>query len=387
MHILYIYKDYYPVLGGIENHLRVLAEGLVARGHQVTVLVTSTGRRNEYTTSGNLTIIKAARLVHLASTPLSLQIFRHARRLKQIDVIDLHFPYPPGDIVAQLVPHRPPLVVTYHSDIVRQQTLLRAYTPLLRQTLARAQRIAVASPAYSMTSPWVSRHLDRCVVVPYGIDTQRFDSWNPDIVTKLRTRCGGAPILLFVGHLRYYKGLSFLIAALKHLRMPAHLFIVGSGGEQSRLEKQIVEADLAGRVHLLGEVSDAELPAIYRAADLFVLPSHLRSEAFGIVQLEAQVAGLPIVCTELGTGTSFVTQHGITGLVVPPADPLALARAIDLLLANPDLARRMGAAGRMRAIQEFSHSRMIERKEAIYQAILREERGQKRGTTSGHVSS
>ncbi len=370
LHILYIYKDYYPVLGGIENHIHVLAEGMAARGHQVTVLVTSTGRTDEYSVVGNLTIIKAARIAQLASTPLSLQMFRHARQIRQVDVVDLQFPYPPGDIVARLVPHNPPLVVSYHSDIVRQRTLLRMYSPLLEDTLARARQIIVASPAYSATSPWLSRHMDRCVVVPYGIDIQRFRTCNPEMVEELRTCYDGMPIVLFVGHLRYYKGLTFLIAALKHLRTPAHLLIVGSGAEQNRLEQQMKEADLTGRVHFLGEVGDADLPAIYAAADIFVLPSHLRSEAFGIVQLEAQVAGLPIVCTELGSGTSFVTQHGRTGLVVPPANPLALARAIDLLLANPDLAQRMGAAGRARAIQEFSHSRMIDRKEAIYRSVI-----------------
>jgi rhamnosyl/mannosyltransferase len=130
-------------------------------------------------------------------------------------------------------------------------------------------------------------------------------------------------------------------------------------------------AGLGERVHFLGEVDDAQLPACYHAADAFVLPSHLRSEAFGIVQLEAQSAGLPIVCTELGTGTSHVTQHGVTGLVVPPANPPALARALDLLLANPALARCMGASARARVVREFSHARMLERMEAVYSEVWR----------------
>jgi rhamnosyl/mannosyltransferase len=113
-------------------------------------------------------------------------------------------------------------------------------------------------------------------------------------------------------------------------------------------------------------VSDAELPAVYHAADVFVLPSHLRAEAFGIVQLEAQAAGLPVVCTELGTGTSYITHHGITGFVVPPADPPALARALDVLLANPALAQQMGAQGKARAYAEFSHERMLQRYLELY---------------------
>jgi rhamnosyl/mannosyltransferase len=103
---------------------------------------------------------------------------------------------------------------------------------------------------------------------------------------------------------------------------------------------------------------------------VFVLPSHLRAEAFGIVQLEAQAAALPVVCTELGTGTSTLTQHGVTGFVVPPADPRALARALDVLLANPMLARRMGAAGQARVRHEFSTARMVERTAQVYADVL-----------------
>jgi rhamnosyl/mannosyltransferase len=205
-------------------------------------------------------------------------------------------------------------------------------------------------------------------VVPYGIDLSRFAVPDAAAVAALRQRYG-EPLLLFVGRLRYYKGLHFLLAALPLLRRPAHLLLVGIGPEEQRLRALVQALGLDDRVHFLGEVSDAELPAVYRAADVFVLPSHLRAEAFGIVQLEAQAAGLPVVCTELGTGTSYVTQHGITGLVVPPADPPALARALDVLLANPTLARQMGAQGQARAHAEFSHERMLQRYLEVYADI------------------
>lgn len=373
MHILHIYKDYAPVLGGIENHLKVLAEGLVARGHRVTVLVTSTGPRDELLSQGELTVIKAARLLHLASTPISPRLLLHARRIADADLVQLHFPFPPGDLAAWLVPRHPPLVVYYHSDIVRQQGLLRAYRPLLQHTLDRAARIVASSPAYIAASTWLAPRAARCSVVPLSVDLARFAAPDPALLAALCARSGagaGVPRLLFVGRLRYYKGLHILLEALTRLRRPAHLLIVGTGPEEARLRAQAQAAGLGARVSFLGELSDAELPAAYAAADVFVLPSHLRAEAFGIVQVEAQAAGLPIVCAELGTGTSYVTQHGVTGLVVPPADPAALARALDLLLTNLDLARRMGAAGRARAMQEFSHARMIERMEQIYRDVV-----------------
>jgi rhamnosyl/mannosyltransferase len=205
-------------------------------------------------------------------------------------------------------------------------------------------------------------------VVPLSVDTERFTAPDPAAVEELRARYG-PPLLLFVGRLRYYKGLHFLLEALPQMRRDARLLLVGTGPEEERLRAQVQAAGLGQRVHFLGEVDDAQLPACYHAADAFVLPSHLRSEAFGIVQLEAQAAGLPIVCTELGTGTSHVTQHGITGLVVPPAEPAALARALDLLVANPALARCLGTAGRARVVREFSHERLFDRMTQVYTEV------------------
>src|SRR5437870_4280799 len=154
MHIIQIYKDYFPVLGGIENHVRDLNEGLAARGHRVTVLVTNTsGRTSVERPNPGLTVIKAARALHLSSTPLSVELLRQARRLRG-DVVHLHFPYPPGDLAYLAMPEHPPLVVTYHSDIVRQRALLRAYGPLLHLTLRRAARIIATSPNYVASSPF-----------------------------------------------------------------------------------------------------------------------------------------------------------------------------------------------------------------------------------------
>src|SRR5262249_15774422 len=158
IHILHIYKDYYPVLGGIENHLRDLSEALVAHGHRVTVLVTSLDSRTliEHPQPG-LTVIKAARALHLASTPISPHHPRQAGRLHAA-LVHLPSPHPPGDRAYLALPGRPPLVITYHSDIVRQRSLLRAYGPLLAWTLRRAVRIIATSPNYLISSAFLRRH-------------------------------------------------------------------------------------------------------------------------------------------------------------------------------------------------------------------------------------
>jgi glycosyltransferase involved in cell wall biosynthesis len=371
MRILQIYKDYYPVLGGIENHMRELSEGLVRRGHDVTVLVTSqTGQTLIEHPLPGLTVIKAARRFHAASTPLSPAMLQIARGL-HVDVAHLQFPYPPGDLVYRALPGRPPLIVTYQSDIVRQRAMLRVYRPLLEQTLRHAARIIASSPNYIASSPVLRRYAGKCVAVPLGIDPARFAHADAAQVAALRARYSpdGMPLLLFVGRLRYYKGLHVLLDALPHVQ--ARLLIAGTGPEHDRLVAQAARLGVAGRVCFSGDVADADLPALYHAADVFVLPAHLRAEAFGMVLLEALASGLPCVSTELGTGTSFVNNHGETGIVVPPSDPAALARALNILIANPALRRHFGENGRRRVAELFDRERMVAHVEQIYREVVK----------------
>lgn len=375
-----MYKDYDPVVGGIENHIKVLAEGLVARGHQVTVLVANTARNTERFERNGVQVIKAGRALHVASTPLSYALLREARTIRA-DVVNAHMPYPPGDLAARTIRGHPPLVVTYHSDIVRQKRLLQLYRPLQRATLRRAARIIATSAPYVQSSPVLRRYAAKCRIVPLSVDPTQFAVTDPQAVAALRARLVRKPddgLVLAVGVLRYYKGFHVLLDALTQL--DATLVIVGAGPEEQRLRDLAQAFGVARRVHFAGRVADAELPIYYHAADVFALPSHLRAEAFGIVQLEAMAAGLPVVSTELGTGTTVVNQHGNTGFVVPPNDPQALARAIEVLLANAELRRRMGEQGRQRVAVEYTHDLMIDRTLAVYDEALSAHPGRTRQT-------
>lgn len=367
MRIVQIYKDYFPVLGGIENHVRQLSEGLAARGHMVTVLTTSRTRQTEIAnTAPRLTVVKAARDLQLASTPISFAMFARARRLRA-DLIHLHFPYPPADLAALLMPHETPVVVTYHSDIVRQRTLLRVYRPLMALTLRRAARLIATSPHYLASSPFLRPHAARCAIVPLAVDVDRFAEADQQRVAELRAAHPGR-LLLFVGRLRYYKGLHILLDALQSV--DATLLIVGSGPERERLAAQAAQLGISERVRFLGDLPDEDLPIAYHAADLFVLPAHLRAEALGLAQIEAMASGTACISTELGTGTSFANLHGATGLVVPASDSAALAQAINTLLADPVLRQQMGTAGRQRARELFSVSRMLDAIEGVYRDAI-----------------
>lgn len=369
--VLHVYKDYAPVLGGIENHVRDLAEAQARAGHRVTVLVASRTRRHEDATCDGVRVVRVARWGTLASTPIAPGFLRWLPRLGA-DVVHLHFPHPPGEVAWLLRGGGTPAVVTYHSDIVRQRVIGAFYRPLLARVLDRAAAIVVDSPPYVDSSPELSRRRAKCTAVPLGIDIERFAGGAADAAAlreRLLPGAGARPLLLFVGRLRYYKGLDVLLHALA--RVPeAVLLVAGDGPMRSEWETLARRLHDPGRVVFAGDVTPEELPACYRLADVFVLPSTLRAEAFGTVLVEAMAAGVPLVSTELATGTSWVNRHGVTGLVVPPSDPEALATAVASLLHDPERRRRMGDAGRERAQAEFSLPAMVAGVERVYRRVL-----------------
>lgn len=381
MKILYLYKDYFPVLGGVENYTRQLAEGMLTRGHQVEVLVTNTGGKTKRETVAGVPVLKTGRWVNLSSAPISPRhAFEYWRRLlsrERPDIIHLQFPYPPGELawllgsyLPRLGSRHPRTVVTYHSDIVRQKRLLTFYAPFLKQMLRRVDLILPTSPNYIESSPFLRPLAPKCRVVPLGVDYERFASpqLEPADITQLRQQPG--PILLFAGRLRYYKGLQYLIEAMPAIAPEARLVVVGIGPMEAQLRAQVAGLGLEKRVIFVGEVSDGELPGYYAAADVFVLPACERSEAFGIVQLEAMAAGVPVVSTELGTGTSYANLDGETGLVVPPADPPALARAINSLLGDNELRNTMSQHGQARVQSHFSLTHLCDQLEAVYLEVI-----------------
>ncbi len=365
MRIVLVYKDYYPVVGGIENTVRLLARELSQReGFEVSVLTTSTGPMTERQTVDGVEVVRAGRQLKSASTPISWQLFTEMRRLRA-DVVHLHFPYPWGEL-AYMLAGRGKMVLTYHSDIVKQQGLLRLYEPFLWRVLERAEFIVATSPNYVESSPYLRQFRDKCVIIPCGIDLARFDTVDQARVERLRARWDSR-VVLFVGVFRYYKGLPYIIEAMKDVK--ARLVLVGAGPLESELRALVADRGLDSKVVFAGRVADEELPAYYQAADVYVLPASHRSEALGLSLIEAMACGRPVISTELGTGTSYVNVHGVTGLVVPPADPKALASAMNQLLADEELRRTFGEASRRRAQDLFSKEAMVEGMVRLYRQV------------------
>lgn len=366
MRVLHVYKDYSPVLGGIENHVKLLAEGQAAAGHDVTVLVTNRAPTTTVETLHGVCVIKASRLATPASTPVSFSLPWHLARLRP-DVTHLHFPYPVGEVSQCLFGRGRPTVLTYHSDVIRQKAILRFYRPIMLRVLHSVDIILVTTANYLESSEILPAFRDKCRIVPLGIDRDRFLSTDARSAEALRQRYGGGALILFVGVLRYYKGVNYLLEAMT--KVDARLLIVGEGPMGPLWRTQAQALGLGEKVTFAGRVSDEELPLYYRAADLFILPACERSEAFGLVMVEAMTSGTPVISTEVGTGTSYVNRHEESGLVVPPRDPGALARAINMLLSNESLRRKL-AEGALARSTLFSAQRMLEGIQQIYDELV-----------------
>ena len=367
MRAVHVFKDFYPpTTGGIEQHMRLLCAGL-ARHIGVTVLVPSRSTRRIEEHLEGVQVIRVPEFGRYLSAPFCPSMAAELRRLAP-DIMHLHFPNPTGDLAYLLSGCQAPVVITYHADIVKQRPFLWLYRPVFMRLDRHIRRIIVTSRDYAISSPFVSQYRDKCVVIPYGVDPESFAlrDGEAESVERLRQRHGDR-VVLFVGVLRYYKGLHVLLRAMQ--KVAGRLFVVGRGSRRAALEALAGKLGLADRVTCCGEVSESERRVLLHACDLFVLPSIDRSEAFGIAQLEAMACGKPVVSSDLPTGVRVVNRHGVTGLLVPPGDPDALAVALNRLLGDHELRTSLGRAARERVERDFTAERMVAQTLAVYDQV------------------
>ncbi len=362
LRVLHVGKFYPPHKGGMETHLRDLCERL--RGEVETeVIVAGREARDVEETVGGVRVVRARTLFNVGAAPVCPGMVRRIRE-SRADIVHLHFPNPAAVLSYLASGHRGALVVTYHSDIVRQRWTGLAFRPVLEHLLRRARAVIATSPDYVESSPVLRRFRARCRVIPLGIEPERFERRDEGAVSRIRALYGPR-LVLAVGRLIYYKGFEHLVRAMRET--DGRLVIVGDGPLRPLLERERDAWGLHERVALPGEVEDVT-PHL-QAADVFALPSVARSEAFGIVQLEAMACGVPVVNTRLPSGVPFVSPDGVSGITVAPGDAGALARALNQLLDNPGLRALYGEAGRRRVRAEFTADLMAERTLRLYREV------------------
>jgi glycosyltransferase involved in cell wall biosynthesis len=363
LRVLQVGKFYPPHKGGMESHLHALCGQLRGRV-DVEVLVSSDTRKTTEEVLDAVKVTRAGTLFDFAAAPVCPEAVRRMRD-SRADIIHIHLPHPTALLAYLASGHAGRLVITYHSDIVRQRFMAKLFWPVLRTSLGRADAIVVASPNYVESSAVLQKFKTKCRVIPFGVPLEEFDRFDPAEVARIRERFGPR-IVLGVGRLIYYKGFEHLVRAMKSV--DAHLLVVGEGPLRGALELEAERTGVRDRVTLLGRVED--VVPYYHAADVFALSSVARSEAFGIVQLEAMACGKPVVNTALDSGVTFVSVDGMTGLTVAPGDSESLAAALNKLLADPALGARYGRAGRLRVEREFDLGVMGRRTLRLYEEVM-----------------
>ncbi|MDO6388163.1 glycosyltransferase [Uliginosibacterium sp. 31-12] len=367
MKVLHIYRTYFPeTQGGLQEAIRQIACGLSRAGATSSVFTLAKKPRPDVLRIDDAEVFRARSVVDVSScdigSPLSVLWFR--RLAARADILNFHYPWPFGDVLELLGNPGKPYVITYHSDIVRQRVAEAIYAPLRSHFVAGASSIITTSPAYARTSEYLSRTGRSVDVIPLSIDPSDIKPAS-DEVAQIWQRRFPEPFFFFVGVLRYYKGLEYLIEAARITGF--NVVIAGDGPERDRL--RYLAAGL-GNVHFLGRVSDEDKFALIQQCRAVVFPSHLRAEAFGVSLLEGAALGKAMISTEIGTGTSYVNVHAETGLVVPPANPEAFAVAMQNLIDNPEVAAQYGKAARERCVQKFDTTQVGRAYMKLYERVL-----------------
>ncbi len=368
MRIVHVTK-YFSGNGGIESYTRSISMAALKTGHDVYVVCASETKKYSESIESGIKVIKLPEIATIMNAPITRPVGTTLERLRP-DVIHLHIPNPWAEVNVFLYKLSHPktrLVATYHSDVIAYNPLMRFLSTLRLVYLIPSlnlfcDRIIATSENYISGSVALGMLRKKTVVIPLGVDVKNFSPAR----TKNKTFS-----FLFVGRLIPYKGLENLIKACAIVKGSDKNFvlsIVGDGKLYRNLRKAASDAGVGDRVKFFRSVTDSRLPSIYRKCDAFVLPSVYKSEAFGLVQLEAMASGKPVISTNVkGSGVPFVNKNNVTGIVVKPRDEISLANAMMLLMDNKKLRLNMGSNARKRAVNFFDEKKVSQKVMETYE--------------------
>ena len=354
--VLNVYRTYFPdPQGGLQEAIRQICLSTKKLGVDNRIFTLSPQPHPRELQFPEASVVRHRSWAAPASCDLGdpRALLNFSQLARRADVLHYFYPWPFADVMHAIAQPKAPAVMTYISDLVRQKLLGKLYQPLMQYTLSQMKFVVVNAPSYVDSSPVLSQAKvkSKVRVIPLGIDESSYPSTpDPSIFKQIDVE-PQEPYFLFIGVLRYYKGLPFLIEAARQLNVK--VVIAGTGPEEQHL-KDLVNTSSVKNIVFAGQVSDAQKLALIRNCVALVLPSHLRSEAYGMVLVEASMCSKPMISCELGTGTSFVNQHQETGLVVKPGNPQSLSNAMLSLLADCAMTQAFGLAARKRYEKYFS---------------------------------
>lgn len=369
--VLQVNKLYYPFTGGVERVVQQIAEGLQDKVN-MKVLVCSQEKKSVSETINGVKVHRSGSFSMLGNMPISLSFISDLRKMaKDVDIIQFHMPFPIGDLAGLLSGFNGKIVLWWHSDVVRQKKMMILYKPVMEMFLKRADAIIVATQGHIDGSQYLKPYVNKCVIIPYGVDPaieKKADEWFEKTKNRTEEKKDIPVTFLFVGRLVYYKGCKILLKAFRKVKN-ARLIMIGSGVMERELKELTVSYGVKDRVVFTGNVSDEELEIYFAECDVFVLPSIVRSEAFGLVQIEAMAYGKPVINTNLPSGVPYVSIHKETGLTVEPENAGELAKAMQWMVDHPKERIEMGNRARLRVKEKYQMSEMIKNVYDLYKRL------------------
>ena len=370
INVLHVYKTCLPYSqGGIEEVIQQLCRATTKLGiNNKVVCISSKCKKKEIIVTPNAMIYCYPMSFEIASCGFSWPLWKEFKDLSEwADVIHYQFPWPFSDILALTrQSSSKPYIVSYQSDIVRQHILNKLYQPLMNKFLDKAASVVATSQKYIASSVVLSNLEKTAVLIPNGVDKElNSDSYQKE--KKEYEKLYGQNFFLFLGVFRYYKGLNYLLKAAQQTCL--EVVIGGDGSEAEKLCQYVQEHDLTN-VHFLGYVTEQQKHALIELSIALILPSSERSEAYGMVLLEAARQGTPMISTELGSGTSYINAHNETGLVISAKNSVQLAAAMQEMTENEDMVKSMSISAKKRFENHFTGEIMGKRYAELYHSIL-----------------
>lgn len=380
MKILQFGRFYPPSTGGIETVIYTLTEMLnQIPTVQCDVLCSNLDYSYQEEHLNNYIIYRTKTFGIYFSTSITIQmIFKLRAIIDQYDIIHVHLPDPMANLALFFTnTQKQKIVLHWHSDIIKQKKLLKLYEPLQRWLMNKADRIIASTPKYIDESKYLQSYKNKCLSIPYGIDPSRLQ-YDTYAVEHIKHNYHGRKIIFSLGRLVYYKGFEYLIHAAKYLSNDYCILIGGTGPLEDKLKKMIIDNNITNKVFLLGKIDDENLGNFYQACDLFCLPSIVKAEAFGIVQIEAMSFSKPVVATKIkGSGVDWVNKDEISGINVECRNPKALADAFVQICEDKYTYQAYCSRAQERFSSMFNADTMITKTFSLYNDLLSSKRPSK----------